>query len=614
MNVLLVTADREFAAHVAETLPEKRDELAVTTETSRADARERVATTDFDCVACDHGEGQLDALALLQEIRAEDSDVPVVLLADADDYEVATTAFERGATDVLPRDESDAWVSMFASRVEQGATERASSFGKRTEATLERLNEVTRELIEAETTDEVAQVVNEYASEVLDFPATSVRRYDPDRHALEVIRIGETVGDIEERPPYPVDDSPHGKAFRRGDTVVDDLRGVEDDPYDRDVFSQAMYVPIGEYGTISIGIMSGTFTDLDVRFAEILANNARVAFDEATRNEQLSAALSEVEAFADRVVTASDSLAGAAEDVRVANDEIVDAVDDISDGAGEQSDYLREVNAEMNDLLATVEQVTASADEVASQSQRSADLAREGHQRAREGIESMDGIETQVDELVGELDALRDEISNVADSVSVIDDVAEQTNILALNASIEAARVDAGGEGFAVVADEIKELATETKESTKEIQRIVDRVTTQSENVGAAMERMQSDVAAGADTVAAALTALERILDSVEETDDGIQEIHRSIDRQAATVEDVVGITERVATISRNTSEGTDTVATLVTEQSTPVEEVATHAKELERMAEDLRELAGEIADDEMAAVGAGGTQSASSD
>lgn len=87
--------------------------------------------------------------------------------------------------------------------------------------------------------------------------------------------MGGQVDDIDSRPPYPIDDSPHGTALQRGETIIEDIG--DDDPYDREPFTQTMYVPIGDYGLLSAGITAGTFDETDTQFAEILAENAAAA-------------------------------------------------------------------------------------------------------------------------------------------------------------------------------------------------------------------------------------------------------------------------------------------------------------------------------------------------
>lgn len=141
--------------------------------------------------------------------------------------------------------------------------------------TLTALHAATRDLMTAETTAEVFERTAIAADEVLGFPGTGVREYDPESGLLHHVALGGQIEDIDSRPPYPIDDSPHGRALRHGETVIEEIG--DDDPYDREPFTQTMYVPIGDYGLLSAGITTGAFDETDTQFAEILAENAAAA-------------------------------------------------------------------------------------------------------------------------------------------------------------------------------------------------------------------------------------------------------------------------------------------------------------------------------------------------
>jgi signal transduction histidine kinase len=152
---------------------------------------------------------------------------------------------------------------------------RSVGTGQRYGETITALHGATRDLMTAADREEVLARTAEAAAEVLGFPGTGVRVYDPDAAVLRSVSLGGRVDDVDSRPPYPVEDSPHGEAFRRGETVVEDVD--EEDPYDREVFSQTMYVPVGDVALLSLGIIAGEFDESDVQFAEILAENAAAA-------------------------------------------------------------------------------------------------------------------------------------------------------------------------------------------------------------------------------------------------------------------------------------------------------------------------------------------------
>ncbi|WP_267642645.1 sensor histidine kinase [Haloarchaeobius amylolyticus] len=158
------------------------------------------------------------------------------------------------------------------------------------------LHAATRRLLRADDHEDILTVAGEAASDVLGFPGSGVRAYDAETETLHHVALGGRVGDIESRPPYDVADSPHGRAFRRGETVVEDV--PEDDRFDRDSFVQTMYVPLGEHGLLSVGKTDGAFTEREVALAEILAGNTTAVLDRAEKRRQLATERERLDEFA----------------------------------------------------------------------------------------------------------------------------------------------------------------------------------------------------------------------------------------------------------------------------------------------------------------------------
>ncbi|MDS0295080.1 extracellular solute-binding protein [Halogeometricum luteum] len=300
-------------------------------------------------------------------------------------------------------------------------------------------------------------------------------------------------------------------------------------------------------------------------------------------------AMAGVDVFTEQVAASTERVAGSVADGREASRTVAESVDDIARGATEQSESIGAVADEMRDLSATVEEVASSADEIAAATDDAAARGRRTRDAAEEAIDGLDAIDEQTRRTVSQVESLNGLIDEITGVVTRISDIADQTNILALNASIEAARADEAGAGFAVVAEEVKTLAEETAEATEDIEAAIDEIRAQSaetvEGIGEARER----VAAESGTIEEALGSLDRIVEDVTETNASVREISDATDSQAATAQEVVGQTDEVGAISEETAAGATTVASSARRQTTSLSEAMTSVNALAEQADVLR-------------------------
>jgi len=318
------------------------------------------------------------------------------------------------------------------------------------------------------------------------------------------------------------------------------------------------------------------------------------SFNEAV--DGLDEIIGDVGEFTGEVVrTSTDSteqLDAAVADGRRASE----ATDAIAADARRQSEQLVETAREFETMSATVEEVAASADELADSSERAADVSEQGRGAAREAVEELHRIESRAEATADSIAELERQVDDIEEIVVTITDIAEQTNMLALNASIEAARAggDAGsdvGEGFDVVATEVKALAEDTRESAAEVETMIADLRELTDESAKNVRTIQSDVTTGVETVEQVGDALTDIDTQVSEVDHGVQQITAAMDEQAQSLNDVTASVDELTDLSRETADEAETVSATVDDQATALEDASETTHELLASAERLQAL-----------------------
>ncbi len=173
----------------------------------------------------------------------------------------------------------------------------------------------------------------------------------------------------------------------------------------------------------------------------------------------------------------------------------------------------------------------------------------------------------------------------------VISDIADQTNLLALNAAIEAARAGEAGRGFAVVADEVRKLAEGSASAAAEIGKLIKQIQAQTARAVRNMEDSADELARGKAVATRAGSSLEEILRVVRQVDDMAKEIYKLTREQASGSDQVVRAVEEIAAVAEETAAGTEEASASTEEQTASMQEMAAAAQELADLAETMKAL-----------------------
>ena len=341
-----------------------------------------------------------------------------------------------------------------------------------------------------------------------------------------------------------------------------------------------------QIATASEGLRTGDLEqDLDTGYPGAYGD---VLVDLENGIEQLSASVASIQRIAEELAQSSERTTASIEETETASSEIATSVEEISAGTDTQSESLQEVNGEMNNLSATVEEIASSAESVAATASTAVERGETGRESAADASEELDSIKTRADdaaEQVQQLDRRMDEIGEV---VEMITEIAEQTNMLALNASIEAARAGDAGEGFGVVADEIKGLAEEAADATTTIEERIEAVQATTDSTVGEIHDMRATVASGAETIEESVEMFDEIASAVQEAEGGIREISDATDDQAASTEEVVSMVDELTSVSRQTAAEASNVSAATEEQAASLSEASEALQEMASLADEL--------------------------
>jgi methyl-accepting chemotaxis protein len=222
-------------------------------------------------------------------------------------------------------------------------------------------------------------------------------------------------------------------------------------------------------------------------------------------------------------------------------------------GGREQASAMNEITTTISELLITSRQIAESAHRVSRIAEETADAARNGDATIEQTRESITAIRTQVDRIVQHMLALGEKSQQIGGVVDLVSELAEQTNILAINATIEASGAGEWGRRFAVVAEEIRKLADRTAGSTKEIRALIDDVRGAVNTTVMATEIGVKAVDAGSRSFDEATNSFGRIVQLVATTNDATREIELSTKQQTTAVEQVNVAAADTARVTRET-------------------------------------------------------------
>ncbi|MDN5293051.1 MAG: methyl-accepting chemotaxis protein [Eubacteriales bacterium] len=266
--------------------------------------------------------------------------------------------------------------------------------------------------------------------------------------------------------------------------------------------------------------------------------------------------------------------------------ELNSVIGQIKGAVEEQATEASTTNQVIKQMGHAIDEVANRAQEVANYTTQTAEAAGRGQEAIGEIVAEMERIKDSVFTTARSIQELGEQSKQIGQIIQVIDDIAEQTNLLALNAAIEAARAGEHGKGFAVVADEVRKLAERSSKATKEIAGLISAIQQGTENAVRAMEENTKEVEKGSLLAREAGEALRGIIQMIEQAADQIGGISAAVEEMAASSNEAVGAIENLSAYTEETNAGAEEMAASSNEVVNYIQDVARLAQESSAAAE----------------------------
>ncbi|NRS48251.1 methyl-accepting chemotaxis protein [Brevibacillus sp. HB2.2] len=353
-------------------------------------------------------------------------------------------------------------------------------------------------------------------------------------------------------------------------------------------FSKYLTKQIDRANQLAHGLSNGDFTaSMDIQTADemgVMANR----FNSMTAT--LRETLGQVSFNAQQVAATSEQLMASAEQTSKATEQIAQSVQEIAYGTEQQVDATVQGYEVINEIAVHIETMEKGIEDVNLSTQEANRQATDGNQMATKTVEHMDVIHSQMAKTSTIVNSLGQRSQEIGEMISLITTIANQTNLLALNAAIEAARAGEQGRGFAVVADEVRKLAEQSSSAAEQVSHIVTVIQQDTGSAIAAMNHGATILGEGMTLVRSTGNAFEQITGSTSELLVRMNEVTTEMSKISQQMQSIVSAITHITQIAEQSAGNSQTVAAAAEEQTASMEEISSAATMLAKMAEELND------------------------
>ncbi|HMK44279.1 MAG TPA: methyl-accepting chemotaxis protein [Dissulfurispiraceae bacterium] len=295
--------------------------------------------------------------------------------------------------------------------------------------------------------------------------------------------------------------------------------------------------------------------------ANKVASGDLTASLEYSRNDEIGKVFRAMGAMVDNLKKLIGEIKNSTSTLAAGSEELSASAKEISRSMEDQSNRSSQIATAAEEMSQTVVDVAKNASNIAEAAQNAASRAKDGENAVEESIAETKGIAETVNTSAKVMQALVEKSNQIGEIVSVINDIADQTNLLALNAAIEAARAGEQGRGFAVVADEVRKLAERTGKATSEITGMIRSVQNEVKDATVSMDDTKKRVVSGVEMSKRAGATLRDIVAGVETLQSMVQQIASATEEMSSVAETISSDVQNIAGSAREISSGSDQIA-----------------------------------------------------
>ena len=336
--------------------------------------------------------------------------------------------------------------------------------------------------------------------------------------------------------------------------------------------------------------------------AEMIERVASTSEEMSSNSGEATKATQQVAKAIEQIAIGSDEQSKSATYTVKVVAQVAQAIEQIAAGAQEQSRNVISTTAMVTEMANKIDAMAEGMDTVKQAAEQNGVVAVNGGKSVEKTVNGMLKVKDAVFETAQRIHDLREQSQKIGEIVQVIDDIAEQTNLLALNAAIEAARAGEHGKGFAVVADEVRKLAERSGKATKEIADLINNIQRGTKVAVESMQTGTKEVEEGVNLAQEAGQSLNEIVDGVKTSGENVhkimglinevlnssQEVSKAVDNVAAITEENTAATEEMSASAEQVNSSMQSIASITEESAASAEEVSASSEELTASIEEI--------------------------